>query len=168
MHAITGSDAEHDRVHDARRVRGDDGRLHGLEWKSGRGSPELRRLLRGDELLGELDVVERQAVDLSAQAFVVAAQRLDLGDGLPRAADRGADLAEDALDRDQELGRERRLAPHDRGVARQEEQETRREKGDEWPSEGRRGTGGAPRATEAGHSRLFNAARARLSLVLPG
>src|SRR6266513_812491 len=101
--AVLSPGAEHDRVQQTGRVTRDDRRAPRLELERLGGLGKLRALERLEGLLAELDVLERELVDLCLEGVVVGAQVFDLGDGLPEPACRGPDLPEDTLGWDQKL-----------------------------------------------------------------
>ena len=83
---------------------------------------EPLRLLAGDGLLAQPDVVEREPVVLGLEARVVVAELIDLGDRGRKAVTGGADAGEHLLHRDQELRQERRRAADDVGVTEPQKQ----------------------------------------------
>src|SRR5712691_10020795 len=92
--AVLRARPEDDRVENSGRVARNDRSALGVELQRLRGFRELHRLLRLERLLAELDVLERELVDLGLERVVVGPEIFDLGDRLPEAAGRGPDLPE--------------------------------------------------------------------------
>ena len=115
------------------------------------GFGKLRALLGLKGLLAELDVLERELVDLRFESVVVGPEVLDLGDRLPEPAGRRADLAKDALSGHQELRYEGGAGADEGRVTEEEQSEGDDEKPGEGPEEGVPRAWGAPRAPKSGH-----------------
>src|SRR5438552_2732206 len=150
-HAVLGARAEDDRVQKAGRVARDDRRALRLELERLRGLRELRALLSLEGLLAELDVLERQLVDLGLEGVIVGPEVLDLGDRLPEPAGRRSDLAEDALGRYEKLGYKSGAGADEARVTQQEQSKGHHKEGGEGPKERVPRAGGAPRAPKSGH-----------------
>src|SRR6266550_2120949 len=150
-HAVLRAGAEDDGVKEARRVPRDDRGALRLELQGLRRLGELHALLRLERLLAELDVFESELVDPRFERVVVGPEVLDLGDRLPEAAGRRADLAENALGGDQELGYKGRAGPNKGGVTEEKQGEGDDKEGGKRPEEGISGTRSAAGAPKSGH-----------------
>ena len=133
------------------RVPRDDRSALRLELESLGGFGKLRALLGLKGLLAELNVLERELVDLRFESVVVGPEVLDLGDRLPEPAGRRADLAKDALGRHQELRYKGRAGADEARVTQEKQGERDDEEPCEGPEEGVPRAWGAPRAPKSGH-----------------
>src|SRR5438105_2732105 len=150
-HAILGTGAEDDGMQETGRVPRDDGSALRLELERLGGFGKLRALQRLEGLFPELDVLERELVDLRLEGLVVGPEILDLGDRLPEPASCRADLAEDALRGDEKLRYKGGAGADEGRITQQEQGERDDEEPGEGPEESVPRAWGAPRAPKSGH-----------------